>query len=69
MNLSRSIFPAVKTAEPTLVTVFDPECMGAFGSRLSPSVKRIRFIGSPRASDATWVIDVYVPGPMSIVPL
>ncbi len=48
--------------------VREPECEGASGRLLSPSANRTRLIGIPKASAATWVIDVYVPGPMSLVP-
>jgi hypothetical protein len=69
MNLSRSMFAAVNTAEPTLAMVCEPECDGAGGNLLSPRANRTRLSGIPRASAATCVIEVYVPGPMSLVPL
>lgn len=69
MNLSRSMFPAMCTADPTLAIVIEPPCRGAGGKVLSPSTNRTRDIGTPSASAATWVMDVYVPGPMSIVAL
>jgi hypothetical protein len=58
----------VNTADPTLAMVREPECEGAGGKLLSPSANRTRFNGSPSASAATCVIDVYVPGPISLVP-
>ena len=57
-NRSRSMFAVVKTADPTLAIVRDPECDGASGNLLSPSANRTRFNGSPSASAATCVIDV-----------
>ena len=57
-NRSRSMLADVNTAEPTLAIVLDPEWDGASGNLLSPSANRTRAIGSPRASAATWVIDV-----------
>ena len=53
MNLSRNEFDAMKTAEPTLAIVRDPECHGAVGKVLSPKVKRTRCSGRPSASAAT----------------
>src|SRR2546421_2052715 len=46
--------------------VIEPPCTGALGSRVSPSVNLTRSIGRPRVSAATCVIDVQVPGPMSL---
>jgi hypothetical protein len=59
MNLSRSMFAAVNTAEPTLAMVCEPECDGAGGNLLSPRAKHTRLSGIPRASAATCVIEVY----------
>jgi hypothetical protein len=49
--------------------VIDPPCGGVRGSRLSPSLNVTLSIGRPRASAATCVIEVQVPGPMSLAPL
>jgi hypothetical protein len=64
-SLARSDSHAACTAQPTLAIVCDPPCEGAGGNALSPSSKRTRSSGSPSVSAATWVIAVYVPGPMS----
>ena len=63
------MFEVLRTAEPTLAIVLDPECEGASGNLLSPRAKRTLFSGRPSASAATCVIAVYVPGPMSLVAL
>jgi len=62
---SRRARHAASTAVPTLAIVIEPPCTGARGRTVSPSSKRTRSIGRPSVSAATWVIDVYVPGPMS----
>ena len=59
----------MSTAEPTLAMVWAPAWMGALGIVVSPRVNVIRLIGRPSASEATCVIEVYVPGPMSLVAL
>ena len=53
ISLSRSMFPTVNTADPTLAMVRDPECDGALGYWLSPSANLTRSTGSPSASAAT----------------
>jgi hypothetical protein len=58
ISLSRKIFAALDTAEPTLAMVRDPECGGALGKRLSPNANRTLIAGRPSASAATCVIDV-----------
>ena len=63
---SRALRQAACTALPTLAIVIEPPCTGAFGRRVSPSVNLTRSMGRPRVSAATWVIDVQVPGPMSL---
>jgi hypothetical protein len=63
------MFAALNTPEPTLVMVCEPPWTGACGIRESPSANRTLLMGSPSASAATWVIDVSVPGPMSLVPV
>src|SRR3954454_8442399 len=49
--------------------VNEPPCCGARGSLVSPRVNCTRSIGRPSVSAATCVIDVQVPGPMSLVAL
>ena len=66
---SRTLRQAACTALPTLAIVIEPPCTGALGSRVSPSVNFTRSIGRPRVSAATCVIDVQVPGPMSLAAL
>src|SRR5947199_2668187 len=66
---SRALRQAACTALPTLAIVIEPPCTGALGSLLSPSVNLTRSIGRPSVSAATWVIDVQVPGPMSLAAL
>src|SRR5882757_3160643 len=66
---SRNEEQALNAAEPTLAIVFEPEYVGAIGMVESPSWNRTRETGSPKASAATWVMDVYVPEPMSPVAL
>jgi hypothetical protein len=56
-------------ALPTLAMVIDPPCTGARGSRVSPRVNFTRSIGKPSVSAATCVIEVHVPGPMSLAAL
>ena len=60
---------AACTALPTLAIVIEPPCTGALGSLVSPSMNFTRSIGSPSVSAATCVIDVQVPGPMSLAAL
>ena len=66
---SRALRQAACTALPTLAMVIEPPCTGALGSRVSPRVNFTRSIGRPRVSAATCVIDVQVPGPMSLAAL
>ncbi len=47
--------------------VCEPAWTGAGGMRESPSRKVTWRMVRPRASAATWVMDVAVPGPMSLV--
>src|SRR5215218_10038080 len=49
--------------------VIDPPCGGVFGSSLSPRVNLTCSIGRPSVSAATCVIEVQVPGPMSLAAL
>ena len=44
----------------------EPPCSSARGKRESASSNRSRVGGSRSASAAIWVIDVYVPAPMSL---
>ena len=60
---------AACTALPTLAIVIEPPCTGALGSRVSPRTNFTRSIGRPSVSAATCVIDVQVPGPMSLAAL
>ena len=60
---------AACTALPTLAIVIEPPCTGALGSRVSPRMNFTRSIGRPSVSAATCVIDVQVPGPMSLAAL
>ena len=53
MSLSRNVFDATKTADPTLAIVRDPECDGALGKALSPKENRTHRMGRPSASAAT----------------
>ena len=66
---SRALRHAACTALPTLAIVIEPPCTGALGSRVSPRMNFTRSIGRPRVSAATCVIDVQVPGPMSLAAL
>ena len=63
---SRALRQAACTALPTLAMVIEPPCTGALGSRVSPRVNFTRSIGRPSVSAATCVMDVQVPGPMSL---
>jgi len=63
---SRALRQAACTAVPTLAIVIEPPCTGARGSRVSPRVNFTRSIGRPSVSAATCVIEVQVPGPMSL---
>ena len=47
ISLSRSMFPTVNTADPTLAIVRDPECDGALGNWLSPSANLTRSTRKP----------------------
>jgi hypothetical protein len=49
--------------------VIDPPWGGVLGIRVSPRLNFTRSIGSPSASAATCVIEVQVPGPMSLAAL
>src|SRR5829696_10461581 len=49
--------------------VIEPPCGGVFGILLSPSVNFTRSMERPSVSAATCVIDVQVPGPMSLAAL
>ena len=66
---SRALRQAACTALPTLAMVSEPPWTGAFGSRVSPRMNFTRSIGRPSVSAATCVIDVQVPGPMSLAAL
>jgi len=66
---SRAFRQAACTALPTLAMVIEPPCTDALGSRVSPRMNLTRSIGRPRVSAATCVIEVQVPGPMSLAAL
>src|ERR1700744_2784261 len=57
------------TADPTELQVCDPPCVGATGKEELPSSKVILSAPIPSVSAAISVIDVAVPGPMSLVAL
>ena len=56
--LSRAAIPAAFTAEPVLAAVVDPPEPGVCGMSVSPSSKRTRSGGRPRASAAICVMIV-----------
>lgn len=53
----------------TLALDCEPPDTGAFGRRESPSMAVTRAGARPSPSAATWVMIVYMPVPMSCVPL
>ena len=57
------------TAEPTEEQVCDPPCVGATGKEEFPSSNVMFSAGMPSVSAAISVIDVAVPGPISLVAL